>query len=258
MDAGLIARFASRLDGAAEAGEPMAPAVLGSFCALVPPWSASGLLGVEGGLVHLLAQHGAGGPLFEGLPTRWPLAASPARHVLDSGEPFLCADMQADAAFPLYRIDAGVQGYRAVAVLPTQARDAAGRRLVISLHAPRTHAVAAAEAALLAALARIAGAMLAAERRLEAARGAGREPAAEEGATALLTRIAAAEPVLAETALVFARTGGRYQASADRLGLHVSTLRYRIGRLAERFGLDLADEATRNALAVTSPRRPAR
>lgn len=42
-------------------------------------------------------------------------------------------------------------------------------------------------------------------------------------------------PTLAE----FVRDGCRYQACADRLGIHVSTLRYRLDRLHERFGIDL-------------------
>ncbi len=39
----------------------------------------------------------------------------------------------------------------------------------------------------------------------------------------------------------FLQTGGRYQATAERLGIHVSTLRYRLEQIATRFDLDLSD-----------------
>lgn len=50
---------------------------------------------------------------------------------------------------------------------------------------------------------------------------------------------------LLETANVFIDEACRYQATAERLGIHVSTLRYRLRRLEELFGLDLEDAETR-------------
>lgn len=47
-----------------------------------------------------------------------------------------------------------------------------------------------------------------------------------------------------ETLRAFLETGRRLQETADRLGIHVSTLRYRLQRLHERFGLDLGDSET--------------
>jgi purine catabolism regulator len=44
---------------------------------------------------------------------------------------------------------------------------------------------------------------------------------------------------LLRTLETFLRDGCRYQACADRLGIHVSTLRYRLDRLRERFGVEL-------------------
>ncbi len=44
-----------------------------------------------------------------------------------------------------------------------------------------------------------------------------------------------------ETIEAFLQSGGRYQATADRLGIHVSTLRYRLEQIGERFDLDFAD-----------------
>ncbi len=41
---------------------------------------------------------------------------------------------------------------------------------------------------------------------------------------------------------------GRYQATADALGIHVTTLRYRLQRLSDLFNLDLEDPDTRAAL----------
>lgn len=43
---------------------------------------------------------------------------------------------------------------------------------------------------------------------------------------------------LLHTLTEFVRDGCRYQSCADRLGIHVSTLRYRLQRLQELFGID--------------------
>jgi purine catabolism regulator len=43
---------------------------------------------------------------------------------------------------------------------------------------------------------------------------------------------------LLHTLTEFVRDGCRYQSCADRLGIHVSTLRYRLHRLQEQFGVD--------------------
>lgn len=47
--------------------------------------------------------------------------------------------------------------------------------------------------------------------------------------------------VAIETLDAFLRSGRRLQESADALGIHVSTLRYRLERLSARFDLDLGD-----------------
>ena len=46
---------------------------------------------------------------------------------------------------------------------------------------------------------------------------------------------------LLPTLTQFIRDGCRYQACADQLGIHVSTLRYRLGRLRELFAVDFED-----------------
>lgn len=51
------------------------------------------------------------------------------------------------------------------------------------------------------------------------------------------------------TAAAFIDAGCRYQATADRLGIHVSTLRYRLARLRELFGFDLQQPETRFTLS---------
>lgn len=56
--------------------------------------------------------------------------------------------------------------------------------------------------------------------------------------------------ILVETLAVFLEEQGRFQAAADRLGLHVTSLRYRLRRLGERFGLDLDEADTRLALSL--------
>lgn len=50
---------------------------------------------------------------------------------------------------------------------------------------------------------------------------------------------------LLETLKAFVEHEGRYQASADSLGIHVTTLRYRLQRLDELAGIDLTDRARR-------------
>ena len=44
---------------------------------------------------------------------------------------------------------------------------------------------------------------------------------------------------LTETLEAFLRAGGRFQPAADALGIHVTTLRYRLDRIAELAGIDL-------------------
>lgn len=55
---------------------------------------------------------------------------------------------------------------------------------------------------------------------------------------------------LLRTAAVFLNESCRYQAAANRLGVHVSTLRYRLGRLRELFRIDLGDPEARFALSL--------
>lgn len=55
---------------------------------------------------------------------------------------------------------------------------------------------------------------------------------------------------LLATADAFLATGSRYQEAADRLGIHVTTLRYRLRRLSEQFGIDLQNPETRVALEI--------
>lgn len=57
---------------------------------------------------------------------------------------------------------------------------------------------------------------------------------------------------LLRTAAAFIDEACRYQATAERLGIHVSTLRYRLRRLEELFGLDLEDSETRFRLALAA------
>jgi purine catabolism regulator len=57
---------------------------------------------------------------------------------------------------------------------------------------------------------------------------------------------------LLETATAFIDEACRYQATAERLGIHVSTLRYRLRRLEELFGLDLNDAETRFRLSLAT------
>jgi hypothetical protein len=62
------------------------------------------------------------------------------------------------------------------------------------------------------------------------------------------------------TLRVYLSAGCQFQPAADRLGLHVTTLRYRMKRLQHLSGLDLADPPTRLAcellLTTTGPAEP--
>lgn len=55
---------------------------------------------------------------------------------------------------------------------------------------------------------------------------------------------------LMQTAEAFIDRGCRYQATAEALGVHVSTLRYRMDRLKELFGLDLESEDSRFSVSL--------
>jgi hypothetical protein len=59
-----------------------------------------------------------------------------------------------------------------------------------------------------------------------------------------------AEPLLARTAEVFLDCAGSAQRSADALGVHRQTLYYRLGRVRELTGLDLADGGDRLLLHI--------
>jgi len=54
------------------------------------------------------------------------------------------------------------------------------------------------------------------------------------------------------TAITVVDEGGRHQVAADRLGIHVSTLRYRLRRIRELSGLDVADPEARFRLSLAT------
>lgn len=55
---------------------------------------------------------------------------------------------------------------------------------------------------------------------------------------------------LMETAVTYIELACRLSATAEKLGIHVSTLRYRLSRLNEVFGIDLVDDETRFRLSL--------
>lgn len=61
---------------------------------------------------------------------------------------------------------------------------------------------------------------------------------------------------LVETAVRFAEGGGRFQPCADALGIHVSTLRYRIERFEALTRTDLADPEARFTVSLAARLRP--
>jgi DNA-binding PucR family transcriptional regulator len=61
-----------------------------------------------------------------------------------------------------------------------------------------------------------------------------------------------------ETALAFVQHGGNAAAMARALHLHPQTIRYRLGRLRELFGEDLADPDARFELELALRFRSAR
>ncbi|QDL93357.1 PucR family transcriptional regulator [Paroceanicella profunda] len=266
-----LAALATLLDAEAGAGRRVMPAGLEALARMHAPWTSSGVLAIDAaaGLVRLEGCHGAGGPLFDGLPTRWPLSGSPSREVFETGVPLFVEDIRAHEGWLLYRIDAEVQRYRAVALLPLPG----ALPRVLSLHAPPAHLPEAAERAALLAGAAIFAAALNAEARADAIAGAqagGEAAASAAGLRALcpphyaeaLDRLCAAPDDrtrrLAQTALVFVEQGGRIRRSAATLGIHPSTLRYRLDLLRDRHGLDLTDETVRRAVYPAIVLAPAR
>jgi len=55
---------------------------------------------------------------------------------------------------------------------------------------------------------------------------------------------------LLPTLIVLLRHGGRLQPAADDLGVHITTVRYRLARIGELFSLDLRDGDTRFGLEL--------
>lgn len=215
---------------------------LGGITLLCPQWSNTGLLDVDAasGTVRLIARHGPVNDLFEGLPTRWPLGISPARALLRGGETQFVADMRESEAFPLYRVDAGIQGYRSVAMLLLDGEGTRAR--VVSCHADR---VLTREEAGLPWL-ELALAMM----QLALARTTQRDDAVKPGPHPALAGLAGRSDLI-ETARAFSLHEGRFQRAADALGIHVSTLRYRLGILRDGHGIDLADPELRRAIAAS-------
>jgi hypothetical protein len=208
-----------------------------------PQWRNTGLLEVDGGTgtVTLLARHGPVSPLFESLRTKWPLGLSPARELLKGGVPRFIPDMRESTAFPLYRLDADIQDYRSVAMLLLRTQGNKG--FVVSCHS--TEVLSREEAAL--PWLQLAISILAlALGDIDATRHS--EPPGAEVHPAVLKLAGEKRADMLETARAFALHDGRFQRTADALGIHVSTLRYRLNRLRERLDIDLLDRDIRHAL----------
>ncbi|MCX7645805.1 MAG: helix-turn-helix domain-containing protein [Rhodobacteraceae bacterium] len=207
---------------------------------LLPQWRNAGLLAVDAdrATVTLLDHRGPVSPRFAALRTRWPLAVSPARLAFETGQTVLVGDATTDPRFPLLRADAQVEGYCSVAMAPV-CRNASGG-LVISCHAPQRLAATEAATAWLGALAALLG--LALGGRLPSVGSAALAPG-----RALYQLRAAGEPWL-ETAEAFVRHEGRMRPTAAALGIHVTTLAYRLDRIHDRFALDLRDREARAVL----------
>jgi hypothetical protein len=181
--------------------------------------------------VTLVALH----PAADGLPAGWvPPAAGAVPVVLDGGE--------VAVLLPLPRTGdprpAGALTAAALAGLPpgstagvSTARTGCGE-LAAQWHEARTAARVAAVAAELAPVASWA--------ELGAWRSIAELSAPDPALARLLT-----DPVLTETAGVWLDCAGSPQRAATRLCIHRQTLYYRLGRIAELTGLDLADGADR-------------
>lgn len=190
------------------------------------------------------------GPLFDGTPKRWPLTFSPSRDVIETGRAFFTSDIQAQAQFPLYRLDAEILNYHSVLIVKLPRFNAA--TFVLTVHS-REH-VDFSDHILrdIEAVARcVAMAMLREaererfDRDLEEYR---RLPIKLQTANAVIVGrfLTNANKKLMRTAFVFAETGGKYQEAADTLSIHISTLRYRLAKIEIEFGLDLCENETRN------------
>lgn len=241
-----IDRLARRLAACGEREETI-QAGLAGVAQLCPQWQNSGLLEVDNstGTVKLLARHGPVGPFFDGLRSKWPLGLSPARELLASGVTQFIPDMRDSSAFPLYRIDAGIQDYRSVAMLLVRKQ---GRRgLVVSCHSGRKLSRNQAELPWL----EVAVSMFALALQNFDPLQSGQHHVHVNPAMAKLAAVQSNNKLI-EAANVFALHEGRFQSTADALGIHVSTLRYRLDRLRDKYGIDLLDRETRLLLLRNS------
>ncbi|WP_305080859.1 PucR family transcriptional regulator [Pseudonocardia terrae] len=84
----------------------------------------------------------------------------------------------------------------------------------------------------------------------------GPRPALREGAIDAAVRPLFDHPVLAETAATYLDLAGNAQRTAEALAVHRQTLYYRLGRIAQLTGLDLADGRDRLTLHLALTFRP--
>ena len=206
----------------------MGIAGLAGLCKAFPHWTSAGLLSVDtvSGTVSLAASHGGGGPLFEGLPTRWPLGISPTRHVMQTGRPLPIPDIRLAEAYPLYRMDAEIQGHRSSVLIPLETGTPIGS--VVSLQSTAVRHVSDETLRWLECFGQILHLALSAERTGLPSRSGGSAPRHEAVDPAIARLLARRNDKLIDTVRVFARLHGRRKATADALGIHISTLRYRL------------------------------
>ena len=135
-------------------------------------WTMGGLMKVdlETGFSELVAQHDPYPRQSGDMPTRWSLATSPALRVAGTGTPIIIADAQTSEEFPGYRDDAISRSYHTAVILPIDATDAQGNRIVLSVQSRDVVSVSEMELAFLSTAAHLGAIAVEKAKRLEAER----------------------------------------------------------------------------------------
>ena len=128
------------------------------------PWSRGGIMAANRatGFSERVAGFapGEGGIALQ--MARWPLATSPALHVVEARRPLVIEDAQLADCYPAYQQDAIARGYRTVVLLPLGCTTAEGHEMVLSIHTAEHVRVNEAEIDFLATVAHLVA--IAAER----------------------------------------------------------------------------------------------
>ncbi|MGE3147917.1 MAG: helix-turn-helix domain-containing protein [Pseudorhodoplanes sp.] len=232
-------------------------------------WSSAGLMAVNkaSGYSELVSRYDEDERIARMLPRRWPLATSPTRLVAASRKPLVLTNVQGAHEFPGYQEDCTKSGYQTVTLLPLNVTDPLGSDLVLAAHSRQHKSVDDNELEFLQTVTHLASIAVDKAKSIEAIRSLNARLQRERDLNAVhlgrlvsdgdleaVARIKAYDAdtggALLATTTTFIDLGCRYQATAEQLGIHISTLRYRLARIRDMFGINLMDPETRFAISL--------